>query len=527
MLKKIYQYSKHLFSSSSNQYLTANTKSPTSLTRIIIGNGIAGVEAAKTLRKLDPDCQIIMISAESLLHWSRPALMYIFMEELSFADSCPYPKDWFAKKRIELIHDQVVAVDRSEQKLSLKNGPALSYEQLLVACGSQPKTLEQIPMNLDGVFGFYHLQDCEKLKKKTQQAQQALIVGGGLIAVELAEILLHQGLQVAIVTQDPFFAAHIVSTAEAQFLSDYLIQQGIRLYCSAQIEQLQNLEQSISKDSLSQDSNSLDSQSQDSKVSTKQVLLTNGVNIDTELILLAIGVEPAGKLITGIEALNQRGLVVNHRLQSADPTIFAAGDCAELCLDPTIFEQSVGLQSLAQLSDSYVSGTWYEAKAMGRVVAHSMHHASQLENTEQTTERGTRQDPNTHNKLVTVATDTYLPKDEYWFNSAKFFDIEYQEYGRCLNHLNQVAGSSIKSIYYLSPQRKQSLRLFFKDDNFTGVCSLGIRLRQDLCHTWLDERRSILTVIESLAKLNFDPEFEISIKYAQQALLKEYKTKIT
>ena len=205
MLKKIYQYSKHLFSSSGNQHLTVTPQSPTGLTRIIIGNGVAGVEAAKTLRKLDPDCRIIMISAESLLHWSRPALMYIFMEELSFADSCRYPKEWFAKKRIELVHDQVIAVDRSEQKLSLKTGPILSYEQLLVACGSQPKTLKQVPMNLDGVFGFYHLQDGEKLKKKTQQAQQALIIGGGLIAVELAEILLHQGLKVTIVTQDPFF----------------------------------------------------------------------------------------------------------------------------------------------------------------------------------------------------------------------------------------------------------------------------------------------------------------------------------
>ena len=61
-----------------------------------------------------------MISAESLLHWSRPALMYIFMEELSFADSCPYPQEWFAKKRIELVRDQVVTIDRLEQEAKSK-----------------------------------------------------------------------------------------------------------------------------------------------------------------------------------------------------------------------------------------------------------------------------------------------------------------------------------------------------------------------------------------------------------------------
>ena len=138
-------------------------------------------------------------------------------------------------------------------------------------------------------------------------------------------------------------------------------------HCSTQIKQVQTVEQGIS---------------QDSKVTSKRALLTNGLTIETELILLAIGVEPCNGLITGLRDSNHRGLVVNHKLQSADPNIFAAGDCAELCVDPTIFERIADSQSLIQHNDPYVSGTWYEAKAMGQVVAHSMHQANQLENIE-------------------------------------------------------------------------------------------------------------------------------------------------
>ena len=529
MLKKIYRYSQSLLSSFTRQSLEPSSSLIPSLTRVIIGNGVAGIEAAKTLRKLDQDCRIIVISEESVLHWSRPALMYIFMEDLSFSESCPYPQEWFTQKRIELVQDRVVGVDRSQQRLSLKNRQALFYDQLLVACGSHPITLAHIPIALDDVLGFYHLQDGETLKQKTQHAQHALIIGGGLIAVELAEVLIHQGLQVDVVTQDPLFAAHILPTEEAKFLTDYLVEQGIRLHCLTQVEKLLTLEQDAPHDSdlesqepqlfAEQDKRSHSSKQIHSnpRISQKQILLSNGDIIHTELILMAIGVEPSIKRISGLEDLSRRGLVVNHKLQSIDPNIFAAGDCAERILHSEHSEQVGEQAALPHTSDSLVSGTWYEAKAMGKVVAHSMHRAHLSQDlVPNLAQDQSEAKPQTH---------LYQPLVHQWFNSARFFEIEYQEYGQCLNSL-QRNRSDLNSCYYLNYSQKKSLRLIYKDQVFTGICSLGIRLRQVLCQTWLEEKKSVLTVIESLHLLGFDPEFDTSINQAKEALLKQYKSKI-
>lgn len=534
MLKKIYRYGQRFLSSLKTKPSHQHPQPSSNLIRVIIGNGVAGVEAAKTLRRLDQHCRIIIISEESVLHWSRPALMYIFMDELSFAESCPYPVEWFVQKRIELIQDKVLRVNRSEQKLLLSNHPDLSYHQLLIACGSQPTTLDQIPLSLDDVFGFYHLQDSKLLKQKTQHAQTALIIGGGLIAVELAEILLHEGIKVDVVIQDPLFAAHILPKEEAEFITEYLRQEGLRLHCSTQVKELIILEQDSSHhantdteqtQSLDQN-NSVDSsqlviQNSNPKISPKQIILTNNKTIDAELILIAIGVEPAAKHIAGLEDLTRRGVLVGPQLQSADPKIFAAGDCAERVLDTEqiAIENQLCSPALVSSTNSFISGTWYEAKAMGKVAAHAMHRAQLLQDS-------SRDSTLEQSEIELSKVHIYEPLTHQWFNSTKYFQIEYQEYGQCLNSLNQKDFPELNSCFYLNNDKQQSLRLFYKDQVLTGICSLGIRLRQTLCHTWLKEERSILNVIESLELLNFNPEFDTSIHHAQQALLAQYKSKI-
>ena len=140
---------------------------------VIIGNGVAGLEAAKQIRKFDASAHITMISRESKLHWSRPALMYVYMGELSEQDIIPYPESWFLGKKIDLRLGNVLSINREKKTLTFDDQSTLSYDALLIATGSQPRSLEGVSFELDGVMGLYHLQDLAYLNGVSEQIQNA------------------------------------------------------------------------------------------------------------------------------------------------------------------------------------------------------------------------------------------------------------------------------------------------------------------------------------------------------------------
>ena len=102
----------------------------------IIGNGITGVSAAFRLRELDPDCRITMISGESTHHYSRPALMYVFMGHMTYKDIKPYEDHEWAERRIDLVRDWVVSIDHAQRRLQMHKGAPIDYDELIVATGS-------------------------------------------------------------------------------------------------------------------------------------------------------------------------------------------------------------------------------------------------------------------------------------------------------------------------------------------------------------------------------------------------------
>ncbi|NNF34480.1 MAG: FAD-dependent oxidoreductase, partial [Saprospiraceae bacterium] len=154
---------------------------------VIIGNGISGITAAKWIRKLS-DHNIKVISSESEHFFSRTALMYVYMGHMRFEDIKPY-EDWFwDKNRIELNYDHVNTVDPSNKTLSLKEGGKLSYDKLIIATGSRSNKFGWPGQDLKGVNGLYHLQDMEAMESYSKDLDRAVIVGGGLIGIEMAEM---------------------------------------------------------------------------------------------------------------------------------------------------------------------------------------------------------------------------------------------------------------------------------------------------------------------------------------------------
>src|SRR5690606_17644034 len=150
---------------------------------------------ARHIRK-NSDHDILIISGESEHFFSRTALMYIYMGHMRFEDIKPY-EDWFWKKnRIDLMFDLVESIDDQHKTLRMKSGADVSYNSLIIATGSKPNKFGWPGENLPGVQGFYSLQDLKTLEKNTENIRRGVIVGGGLIGVELAEMLLSRGIDV-------------------------------------------------------------------------------------------------------------------------------------------------------------------------------------------------------------------------------------------------------------------------------------------------------------------------------------------
>jgi NAD(P)H-nitrite reductase large subunit len=188
---------------------------------VIIGNGISGITAARHIRK-QSDFRITVISKESEYFFSRTALMYVYMGHMKFEHTKPY-EDWFWKKnRIELLFDEVKSLDTRQQTLLLKSGGIFSFDQLIIASGSQPNKFGWPGQDLKGVQGLYSKQDLENMQQLTSDAKQAVIVGGGLIGVEMAEMLASRNIKVTFLIREKNFWDGVLPKEEAMMIGSHI-----------------------------------------------------------------------------------------------------------------------------------------------------------------------------------------------------------------------------------------------------------------------------------------------------------------
>ncbi len=406
---------------------------------VIIGNGISGVTAARHIRK-NSDKQIVIISAESEHFYSRTALMYIYMGHMRYEDVKPY-EDWFwDKNRIELKFDYVAGVNTATKTLSMKSGDTVNYDKLVLAVGSKPNKFGWEGQDLDGVQGMYSLQDLEKIEKYSKNAKRAVIVGGGLIGVELTEMMLSRDIATTILVREGRFWGNVLPKGEGELVQRHMVDEHhVDLRLNTELEAI------------------LD----DGNGRVKGVRTKSGDVIDCELVGLTAGVSPNIGFLEGSAIETKRGILVNEFFETNIADVYAIGDCAE-------FKTSVnGRRNIEQV--------WYTGRIMGETLAYTL----------------------TGNKKA------YDPGP--WFNSAKFFDIEYQTYGWVFPDLKE--GET--DFYWEHEKGKKCIHLVWDkaSHEFKGINVFGIRLRHELFDKWLKEKRSVKYVMENLNAANFDPEF--------------------
>lgn len=407
---------------------------------VIIGNGITGVTCACTVRRLQPAARITLVSDESAHHYARTALMYVYMGQLRYQDIKPY-EDWFwAENRLELVHATATALDTSRKQLTLSTGQPLSYDKLLLATGSVSKYYDWPGQQLRGVQGLYGLPDLARMAQDTHGVQRAVVVGGGLIGVELAEMLHSRGIATTLLVRDAHYWGSVLPPEEAALVDQQLRAHHVAVRYTTELAEVLG----------------------DTTGRVRAVRTQHGEELPCEWVGIATGVTPNLALARTAGLETDRGILVDRYLHTSAPDVYAAGDCAQhRHPDP-------GEVAVEQL--------WYTGRQQGETVAY------------------------------TLCGQPLAYSRGPWFNSAKFFNLEYQTYGRLPAQL--PAGSS--SFYWQHPQEALALRInFYPADGFavTGMNTLGLRQRHEVWAEWLRQRTPVQQVLAALPTANFDPEF--------------------
>lgn len=405
---------------------------------VIIGNGISGITAARHIRK-QCDHRISVISSETQHFYSRTALMYVYMGHLKFEHTKPYENFFWKKNKIDLVFDHAQTIDVQSKKITLNSGNVITYDILVIATGSASNALDIPGLSLGGVQSLYSYQDLQLMEKNTKGIRRAVVVGGGLIGIEMVEMLRSRNIEVTLLVREKEFWSIALPLEEASMISRHIRSHGVELKLETQLKSIEG----------------------DAAGRVTSITTSNEEKIACEFVGITVGVTPNIGAISGTRIATKSGVLVNEYLQTNIPDVYAIGDCVERQYDLR------GRKRIEQV--------WYTGRMMGEVVAQTI------------CGRPTKYEPGP------------------WFNSAKFFDIEYQTYG----NVSPLLQTGEDKFYWEHHSGLKAMHLVWSKGTreFVGINTFGIRLRHDCFDKWLREKKDVRFVIENLKLANFDPEF--------------------
>ncbi len=301
----------------------------------IIGNGISGVTAARFIRKLS-DHRITIISTETDHFFSRTALMYIYMGHMRYQDTKPY-EDWFwEKNRIDLKRGYVEQVDTAGKKLIFKEGDSLSYDKLILATGSTPNKFGWPGQDLKRVNGLYSYQDLEAMEQYSEGLKKAVIVGGGLIGLEMAEMFHSRHIPVTILVRENSYWNGVMPPEESAMINREIIRNHIDLQLGEELSEIVD----------------------NGKGEACAVITKSGQRIECGYVGLTAGVHPNIKFLENSDIETKRGILVDAHLQTNISDIYAIGDCCE--------------QRQPKPGRRGIEAIWYTGRMMGETVAYNI-----------------------------------------------------------------------------------------------------------------------------------------------------------
>jgi len=277
---------------------------------LIVGMGAAGIAAAETIRREDPSADVLLVSEDAYGYYSRPGLAYYLTGEIPEQMLYPFSQKDFDYLHLRRIQGRVARLHLQAHRVELQQGESLPYDRLLLATGSQAAMPGLPGVDLQGVVKLDDMDDARQILKRSRRARGAVVVGGGITALEIVEGLRARRVSTHYFMRRDRYWGNVLDETESRIVEHRLTEEGVQIHYHTELSEILGKGDRVSG-----------------------VLTTDGRQIKCGLVAIAIGVRPRKELADEAGLETDRGILVNEYLQTSAPDVFAAGDVAQV-LDP-------------------------------------------------------------------------------------------------------------------------------------------------------------------------------------------------
>ncbi|MDD5155621.1 MAG: NAD(P)/FAD-dependent oxidoreductase [Candidatus Omnitrophica bacterium] len=273
---------------------------------IIIGAGLAGASAIEGIRQHDKNKRVLLVGREKFLPYDRPPLSKkLWSGQQQVKDIFLHPRGFYEDSGIDLLLDcRITEIDRRHKLIRDEKGTQYRYEKLLLATGGRPRRLDVPGGELEGVCYYRYLGDYLEIRRQAGRGKSAVVIGGGFIGSEIAAALKMNNTDVTMVFPEKYICSRVFPDYLGESMQERYTQRGIKVL---------NEDRPVSL----------------AKKADKFITRTqNSGEIVSDMVIVGIGIAPDIQLAEAAGLKTGNGIVVNDRLQTSDPDIYAAGDNA-------------------------------------------------------------------------------------------------------------------------------------------------------------------------------------------------------
>ena len=274
---------------------------------MITGSGAAGIAAVESIRRYDAAAEIILLSEERSGYYSRPGLAYYLTGELNEAQLFPFSDRDFQSLHVRPHYARVMKIFTDQHLVELKDGSHIGYDRLLIATGASAARSTVPGADLQGVVKLDNLEDARRILSLARRRRVAVVVGGGITALEIVEGLVAKGVKTHYFLRRDRYWHNVLDETESRIVEGRLKEHGVQVHYNTQLGEI------------------LDQKGRVSGVRTQ-----DGRIIRCNLVAIAIGVRPRIKIARESGLQVDRGILVNEYLQTSAADVFAAGDVAQV-----------------------------------------------------------------------------------------------------------------------------------------------------------------------------------------------------
>lgn len=407
---------------------------------VVIGNSAAGVRGAETLRSLDPEAEITIISEESTPAYSRCILPDYLAGTRDEESLRIRPRDFYSQNRIKtLFGKRAAAIDAEKRSVVLADNSAVPYDKLLIATGAS-SVMPSLPgVSGKNVFSLRNLADAKAILTASSKAQRVVVVGAGFVGLETAYALSTRGMEVVVVEKMPRILGLQLDCYASEIIRKDMEKAGIQFILGRGIKEIRH--SGFWGRLLGQPS--------------KQVILEDGEVLKADFVVIAVGTRTNLDVVRGTGMVINRGIVVNEYMETSIPDIYAAGDVAET---KDIVTGSVGLTPI-----------WPNASTQGRIAAYNMTGSTR-----------------TYGGLIGLQ------------NSVEFREVPAIAMG-----LSQSAGDEFEIFQDYRPEQNRYKKIVLKDNILVGMILVGDIHQAGIYGALIKQRANVKALRNNLMEDNF------------------------